>query len=247
MLAADHDGAQRYSVLSSPASRNVVTKKTIGKSMNSSASRPAVQFETTPNPQTLRFTADSFVAKLAGQTFTEKPVDFKTASEAQFSPLAKKLFGFPWAAGVYIGRDFITVTKQDWVDWDVIAEPLAGLIEEHLESGAPIVNAKPADTKATESASRVTSGTVDSGDKSVAQPGDSAAVIEIKRVLNEEIRPMVAQDGGDVVFSKYEDGVVYLHMQGSCAGCPSSTMTLKMGIETRLQDAVPEIREVVSV
>ncbi len=206
----------------------------------------AVRFEATPNPQTLRFTADSLVAKLSGQSFTEKPVDFKTAAEAQFSPLAKKLFGFPWAAGVYIGRDFITVTKQDWVDWDVIAEPLAGLIEEHLESGAAVVNARPTDT-AGSAASAATSGIVDSGDKSIAQPGDSPAVIEIKRVLNEEIRPMVAQDGGDVVFAKYENNVVYLHMQGSCAGCPSSTMTLKQGIETRLQDAVPEIREVVSV
>ncbi len=197
----------------------------------------AVRFEATPNPQTLRFTADDAVAKLEGQSFTEKPVEFKNAADAQFSPLAKKLFGFPWAAGVYIGRDFITVTKQDWVDWDIIAEPLAGLIEEHLASGTPIVNSRPLGSENTKSAD----------DSSNAQVGDSASVIEIKRVLNEEIRPMVAQDGGDVVFSKYEDGIVYLHMQGSCAGCPSSTMTLKMGIETRLQEAVPEIREVVAV
>lgn len=216
---------------------------------------PSVRFETTPNPQTLRFTADTLVAKREGQSLTDRPVEFKSATEAQFSPLAKKLFGFPWAAGVYIGRDFITVTKQDWVDWDVIAEPLAGLIEEHLESGSPVVSARPSANgtaqnsadAASQGAARVTSGTVDANDPSVAQPGDSAAVVEIKRVLNEEIRPMVAQDGGDVVFSKYEDGIVYLQMQGSCAGCPSSTMTLKMGIETRLQDAVPEIREVVSV
>lgn len=198
-------------------------------------STPTVRFEATPNPQTFRFSA--------GVAFTEKPVEYKNAAEAQFSPLAKKLFGFPWAAGVYIGRDFITITKQDWVDWDIIAEPLAGLIEEHLESGAPIIAARPASA----SAAAVTSGTVDASDKSVAQPGDSPTVTEIKRVLNEEIRPMVAQDGGDVVFAKYEDGIVYLEMQGSCAGCPSSTMTLKMGIETRLQEAVPEIREVVSV
>jgi Fe-S cluster biogenesis protein NfuA len=219
--------------------------------MTNSAIRPAVQFEATPNPQTLRFTADIFIAKLAGQSFTEKPVEFKTPAEAQFSPLAKKLFGFPWAAGVYIGRDFITVTKQDWVEWDVIAEPLAGLIEEHLESGAPVVSPRASATNASgagsDGAALATSGTVDSDDMSVAQPGDSAAVIEIKRVLNEEIRPMVAQDGGDVVFAKYEGNVVYLHMRGSCAGCPSSTMTLKQGIETRLQDAVPEIREVVSI
>jgi Fe-S cluster biogenesis protein NfuA len=207
-----------------------------------------VRFEPTPNPQTFRFSADEALQRLEGRAFTDKPVDFKSASEAQFSPLAKKLFGFPWAAGVYIGRDFITVTKQDWVDWDIIAEPLAGLIEEHLESGAPVVSARPSTTSGVESsAASATSGVVDSNDSSLAQAGDSPAVIEIKRVLNEEIRPMVAQDGGDVLFSKYEDQVVYLHMRGSCAGCPSSTMTLKMGIETRLQDAVPEIREVVAV
>lgn len=204
---------------------------------------PAVRFEATPNPQTFRFSADALLGKQPGQAFTEKPVDFKNAAEAQFSPLAKKLFGFPWAAGVYIGRDFITVTKQDWVDWDIIAEPLAGLIEEHLESGAPVVNARPVEA----ANGSVSGATSSSSDPTAAQPGDSVAVIEIKRVLNEEIRPMVAQDGGDVEFSKYEDGIVYLHMQGSCAGCPSSTMTLKMGIETRLQEAVPEIREVVSI
>ncbi len=200
--------------------------------------QPAVRFEATPNPQTFRFSADALLGKQPGQAFTEKPVDFKNAAEAQFSPLAKKLFGFPWAAGVYIGRDFITVTKQDWVDWDIIAEPLAGLIEEHLESGAPVVTVRKVEDTASAS---------NSSDPTAAQDGDSAAVIEIKRVLNEEIRPMVAQDGGDIEFSKYEDGIVYLHMQGSCAGCPSSTMTLKMGIETRLQEAVPEIREVVSI
>jgi NFU1 iron-sulfur cluster scaffold homolog, mitochondrial len=204
---------------------------------------PTVRFETTPNPQTLRFTADEAVARMSGQSFTEKPVEFKNAAEAQFSPLAKKLFGFPWAAGVYIGRDFITVTKQDWVDWDIIAEPLAGLIEEHLDSGAPVVNAP----KAVDTSASSTTGVVDPADKSMAQSGDSAAVVEIKRVLNEEIRPMVAQDGGDVEFSKFEDGVVYLHMRGSCAGCPSSTATLKLGIETRLQEAVPEIREVLAI
>lgn len=189
-----------------------------------------VRFETTPNPQTLRFTA--------GRELTATPVDFKSPTEAQFSPLAKKLFGFPWAAGVYIGRDFVTVTKQDWVDWDVIAEPLAGLIDEHLESGAPIVAAAPAASAAEPSVA---------GAAAPSAAADSPAVREIKRILDDEIRPMVAQDGGDVTFARYEDGVVYLNMQGSCAGCPSSTMTLKMGIESRLRDAVPEIRDVVAV
>lgn len=204
--------------------------------MSASPSPIKVHFEKTPNPQTFRFSLVGSDLVLA-----ETPIAYNKASDAQFAPLAKKLFGFPWAAGVYIGRDFITVTKQDWVDWDIIAEPLAGLIEEHIESGAPIISAAPAN-----SAANSTSASQGSA-KHAADPTDTPAVVLIKRVLDDEIRPMVAQDGGDVVFAKYEDQVVYLHMQGSCAGCPSSTMTLKMGIETRLKDALPEIKEVVSI
>jgi Fe-S cluster biogenesis protein NfuA len=200
---------------------------------------PKVRFESTPNPQTFRF---SLIG--SDMVFAETPIAYNSAADAQFAPLAKKLFGFPWAYGVYVGRDFITVTKQDWVDWDIIAEPLAGLIEEHIESGAPIVSAAaPVSAGTGPSAPSGGGGTA----RHAANAADSAAVVLIKRVLDDEIRPMVAQDGGDVVFSKYEDQVVYLHMQGSCAGCPSSTMTLKMGIETRLKDALPEIKEVVSV
>ena len=206
--------------------------------MSAATSSPKVRFESTPNPQTFRF---SLIG--SDMVFTETPIAYNSAAEAQFAPLAKKLFGFPWASGVYVGREFITVTKQDWVDWDIIAEPLAGLIEEHIESGAPIVSAGPTPAASGPSSAGSSGGTA----RHTANASDSAAVVLIKRVLDDEIRPMVAQDGGDVVFSKYEDQVVYLHMQGSCAGCPSSTMTLKMGIETRLKDALPEIKEVVSV
>ncbi|MDX9731909.1 MAG: NifU family protein [Bdellovibrionales bacterium] len=208
-----------------------------------SASQSAVRFEATPNPQTFRFSVES--KDSTGEiVLTDRPVEFKSATEAQFSPLAKKLFGFPWAAGVYIGRDFITVTKQDWVDWDIIAEPLAGLIEEHLESGAPILTPPPA---ASASNGTNNGAKAQSGDSNQPQADDTDAVRLIKTVLNNEIRPMVAQDGGDITFAKYENGVVYIHMQGSCAGCPSSTMTLKMGIEVRLKEALPEIVEVVAV
>lgn len=189
-----------------------------------------VRFESTPNPQTLRFSAPALVS--------DRTADFRTPTDAQFAPLPKKLFGFPWCAGVFVGLDFMTVTKQDWVDWDIIAEPLANLIEEHLESGQTVLPATPAPTAGAQA---------NSLGRSDASSGATDEVGMIQRVLNEEIRPMVAQDGGDVVFSKFEDGVVYLHMQGSCAGCPSSTMTLKMGIETRLKDAVPSIREVVAL
>jgi Fe-S cluster biogenesis protein NfuA len=178
----------------------------------------SVRPEFTPNPQTMRFTTT--------QVLTDSPAEFKTAQETGPSPLARKLFGFPWTAGVFIGRDFVTVTKQDWVDWETLAEPLAGLIQEHLERGEQVMRPQAAQE---------------------ATGNDSADVLTIKKVLNEEIRPAVAMDGGDVTFEKFEDGIVYLTMQGSCAGCPSSTMTLKMGIETRLKDAVPSIREVVSV
>ena len=179
-----------------------------------------VRAEMTPNPQTLRF--------VTNQMLTEQPTEFKTAAETVSAPLARKLFGFPWTQGVYIGRDFVAVTKQDWVDWETLAEPLAGLIQEHLERGEVIMQPRAADGSA-------------------ASADDSDDVRTIKMVLDKEIRPAVAQDGGDIVFHKYADGIVYLFMQGACAGCPSSTMTLKQGIETRLKEAVPSIREVVSM
>lgn len=177
-----------------------------------------VRAEMTPNPQTLRFVTNC--------ELTETPTDYKTAQETSQAPLARKLFGFPWTSGVFIGRDFVAVTKQDWVDWETLTEPLAGLIQEHLERGEVVMHPPAVEAVVAD---------------------DSADVAAIKKVLNEEIRPAVAQDGGDVVFHKFEDGIVYLFMQGACAGCPSSTMTLKMGIETRLKEAVPSIREVVSM
>lgn len=158
----------------------------------------------------------------------ETPHDFPSAQEAHSSPLASKLFGFPWTSGVFIGPDFVTVTKQDWVDWDVLAEPLAGLIREHLERGEPVyVEMAPVLNDEDEN--------------------DSDIVKQIKRVLNAEIRPAVALDGGDIVFGDYKEGILSIHMKGACAGCPSSTATLKQGIEARMQELFPEIKEVVSI
>lgn len=135
-------------------------------------------------------------------------------------------FGFPRAAGVFIGSDFVTISKQEWVDWEVIAEPLAGLIREHIEMDLPIL------VEAT---------------KNDEDENDTTTVKEIKKIINTEIRPAVAMDGGDIVFHSYEENRVYIHMQGACSGCPSSTMTLKMGIETRLREAIPEIEEVIPI
>lgn len=176
-------------------------------------------FEATPNPATMKFLLHTRV--------TDEGFDCPTPQEAERSPLAAKIFGFPWTSSVYVGPDFITVTKQDWVDWDILANPLANLISEHLEKNEPVVvQLVPLDEE---------------------NPNDSEIVKQIKSVLNREIRPVVALDGGDIVFHKYENHILSIHMRGACAGCPSSTATLKDGIETRLKELFPEIQEVVSV
>lgn len=182
-----------------------------------------VHVEPTPNPQSMKFVFDKQI--------TEEPFAFTDATEAKTSPLAEKLFGFPWMAGVFIGTDFVTISKQEWVDWDVLQEPLRSLLEEHLNDGLPIFGgeAQP-ETQG--------HGGEDSNDPVVRQ---------IVAILEKDIRPAVAMDGGDILFHKYEDNIVYLRLKGSCSGCPSSTYTLKMGIETRLREQIPEIKEVVSI
>ncbi|MNJ94733.1 Fe/S biogenesis protein NfuA [compost metagenome] len=182
-------------------------------------SEQKVSFEATPNPSTMKF--------MLHQRVTEEGFDCPTAQDAERSPLASKIFGFPWTSSVYVGPDFITVTKQDWVDWEILAHPLSGLIQEHMDRNEPVVIEL---VKADED-----------------NENDTPIVKEIKGILNREIRPVVALDGGDIVFHKYENNILYVHMKGACAGCPSSTATLKDGIEVRMKEAFPEIVEVVSV
>lgn len=177
-----------------------------------------VWYEATPNPQSMKF--------LTSEPISQETLHIEDPLDAERSPLAKKIFGFPWASSILIGPNFVTVSKQDWVDWEVLAEPLSNLIQEHLASGEAVL---------------LEAQTTDEDDN------DSPVVKQIKQILNHEIRPAVAMDGGDIIFHKYEDNVVYLYMQGACSGCPSSTMTLKHGIETRLREAIPEINEVVSM
>lgn len=181
-----------------------------------------VTYEPTPNPQTLKF--------VINQKLLDEPIHFSDAMAAEDSPLAMKLFGFPWTAEVMIGGDFITVTKQDWVDWEMLADPLSQLLKEHLESGEALLFRDPSGASETE-----------------VDENETPIVRDIKRVLDREIRPMVAMDGGDIVFHKYEDNIVYIYMRGACSGCPSSTLTLKSGIEVRLKEAFPEIKEVISL
>lgn len=186
-------------------------------------SQNQVFYEATPNPQAMKF--------VVTRTIADESAQFQDAKSTARSPLAHKIFGFPWAAGVHIGTHFVTVTKQDWVDWQVLAEPLAQLINEHLELNLPVL--LPAHELSPE--------------KPTAPVSDDPVVQKIMAVIEEEIRPAVAMDGGDVVFSHYEGNRVYLRMQGSCNGCPSASLTLKEGIETRLKAAVPEIVEVIAI
>lgn len=181
-----------------------------------------IVYESTPNPQAMKFI-------VTDRQIADETVQFLSAEDSLRSPLARKLFGFPWAGGVLIGPNFVTVSKQEWVDWTVLAEPLANLIDEHVRSGEAVLNPKAA-TSDSEPAS-----------------DDSPVVQQIKKILDLEIRPAVAMDGGDIAFRSFEDGRLYLEMQGSCSGCPSSMMTLKDGIEARLREVIPDVKEVISV
>ncbi|MDE4132857.1 NifU family protein [Phaeobacter sp. QD34_3] len=180
-----------------------------------------IQTESTPNPATLKF--------LPGQTVLEAgTADFATAEAAEASPLASRIFAVKGVNGVFFGNDFVTVTKADDVEWDHIKPGILGAVMEHYQSGQPVINA------GGEQASGHAEHTGEDGE----------VVSQIKELLDSRVRPAVAQDGGDITFHGFERGVVYLHMQGACAGCPSSTLTLKMGIENLLRHYIPEVTEV---
>jgi Fe-S cluster biogenesis protein NfuA len=181
-----------------------------------------IQTEQTPNPSTLKF--------LPGRVVMEKgTLDFADATTSHVSPLARRLFAVEGVERVFFGNDFVTVTKAADKDWQVLKPSILGGIMEHYTSGEPVVAA---DSPAADDA---------------AADDDDEIVSQIKDLLETRVRPAVAQDGGDIVFQDFRDGVVYLHMQGSCSGCPSSTATLKMGIENLLKHYVPEVVEVQAV
>ena len=183
-----------------------------------------VAYENTPNPHSLKFVVNSPIC--------DEIVEFNDRSKTSRSPLAAKILGFPWAKSVFLGEDFITVTKEDWLEWDVICDPLSDLIREHLDRGEKVLLPK---------AESIKKETEDS------EAEDSEDVKKIKEVLEKDIQPAVAMDGGYIEFVSYKDGIVYLSLQGACSGCPSSTFTLKQGIETRLKQFVPEIKEVMDI
>lgn len=180
-----------------------------------------IQTESTPNPATLKFIPGCPVLE-------EGAADFPSPASAENSPLAKRLFEIPEVTGIYLGADFITVTKSNG-EWHHLKPMILGAIMEHFTSGRPVI---------------LDEGAPASGHEWDADGDDAELVEQIIELLDTRVRPAVAQDGGDIVFRSFSEGVVYVHLQGSCAGCPSSTMTLKNGIENMLRHYIPEVLEV---
>jgi len=178
-----------------------------------------IQTEQTPNPATLKFLPGRDVMASGTANFADR-------GDAGRSPLAERLFQIEGIAGVFLGADFITVTKDEDREWYLMKPAILGIIMEHFTAGRPVI----LETESQEAAT--------------ADDEDDEVVAQIKELINTRVRPAVAQDGGDIVFHGFQDGVVLLHMQGACAGCPSSTATLKMGIENMLRHYIPEVVEV---
>lgn len=178
-----------------------------------------IQTEMTPNPNAVKFIPGHDISP--NGTF-----DFRTPEEAMAaSPLGKMLFEIGDVTGVYLGKDFVSVTKDETADWSLLKPRILAVIMDHTMSGLPIVD---------ENAVK----------KREEAQSDDPIVVQIIEILDDRIRPAVANDGGDVVFDRFEDGILYLHMRGACAGCPSATMTLKQGIENMMKHFIPEIEEV---
>ncbi len=181
-----------------------------------------IETESTPNPATLKFLPGRSVMP-AGTA------DFAGPDSAAASPLAGALFALPGVARVFLGADFVTVTKTDAIAWQSLKPQVLGALVEHFLSGRPAVE-----------------GRTDEAAEDVAGE-DAEIVAQIKELLDTRVRPAVAGDGGDIVFRGFRDGVVKLHMQGACSGCPSSRATLKHGVENMLRHYIPEVRSVEQV
>lgn len=188
-----------------------------------------IQTEATPNPATLKF--------LPGKEVMQSgTADFRDADSARAtSPLASRLFEIPGVTGVFLGYDFVTVTKQEEPDWQHLKPAVLGAIMEHFMSGVPVM----AEGTVSDTAADEGSEFFDAEDEEI--------VLTIKELLDTRVRPAVAQDGGDITFRGYQNGTVFLNMKGACAGCPSSTATLKHGIQNLLRHFVPEVQQVEQV
>jgi Fe-S cluster biogenesis protein NfuA len=178
-----------------------------------------IQTEQTPNPATLKF--------LPGREVMAQGVaDFTEPDAAEVSPLAQRLFTIEGVTGVFLGADFVTVTKAEGQDWYLLKPAVLGGLMEHFMSGEPVLSPDAAVSE----------------EPAAGEEDDLAR--QIRELIDTRVRPAVAQDGGDIIFRGFERGIVYLHMRGACSGCPSSTITLKNGIENLLRYYVPEVVEV---
>lgn len=184
-----------------------------------------IQTESTPNPATLKF--------LPGQVVMESgTADFRESdSAAEQSPLAGKLFAVDGVTGVFFGYDFVTITKVDTLEWAHLKPAILAAIMEHFMAGLPVMASEVEEISEAE----------------FFDEGDEAVVTTIKELIDTRVRPAVAQDGGDITFRGFKEGTVFLHMKGACAGCPSSTATLKHGIQNLLQHFIPEVQQVEAV
>ena len=184
----------------------------------------SISLEFTPNPNTLKF--------VVNRSFLEKgAANFLSAASAADSPLATRLFGVSGVQAVMVGTNFVTITKSLQGSWDALADDIPKALQAHFQAGEAAFTAQ----------------WLREQENKRSQTPDTEVEKKIRDILDSEIRPAVAMDGGDIVFERFENGTVYLHLQGACSSCPSSIMTLKMGVETRLKEAIPEIVEVVQV
>lgn len=179
-----------------------------------------IQTEETPNPLTLKFLP-------GGAVMEEGTATFESVEESAPSPLAAALFALDGAQGVFFGADFVSVTKDEKADWDTLKAQVLMVMMEHFQAGAPLFHeGQEADTSLKD----------DIEEDEISR--------QIRALIDERVRPMVAMDGGDIVFDRFEEGIVYLHLRGACSGCPSASATLKIGVENMLKHHVPEVIEV---
>jgi Fe-S cluster biogenesis protein NfuA len=188
-----------------------------------------IETETTPNPATLKFLPGERVMATGTREFTSE-------EQAEASPLARALFSLGDVAGVFFGRDFVSVTAGEGVDWSALKPQVVSVLLDHFVSGAPLF--------AGGSADGIAVAPEGDGELVGSDPADQDIVDQIKDLIETRVRPAVANDGGDIIYRGFREGVVYLTMQGACSGCPSSSATLKQGIEGLLKHYVPEVTEV---
>ncbi len=184
----------------------------------------SIYTEMTPNPETMKFVANKLL-------YPGKSVDFQAEDQAKPSPLAMELFGFPFIKGVFIASNFVTLTKTSETDWNDIIPSMRQFLKEYLEEGKVIINEDELPKKEI---------------NNTINEDDSDVVKRIKELLENYVKPAVEMDGGAIAFKNYEQGKVTLLLQGSCSGCPSSTITLKSGIEGMMKRMIPEVTEVVA-